>query len=1143
MKHKLLSLVLVMVMVLSLAPSITMNVKASDSVDMMVSYAQARIGRSGAELGYNDQWCAYFVCDCAAYAGESAAVPYNGSAHWLYFAVLNAGGQVVNSPQAGDLVFYNCSACDTNGDNISMDHVGLVENQYYSIEGNLGSAGSTLYTRTVRRKGLTERFSCDGHSTDDYISRVYVRPAYAGYSHEVDSSYGTNFTTYPKAEITAENIFNANHVQINSTSKIYTSDLCTIHEVYTDGCCKVTYPLDGGGTKTVYSKISLFKPLHTHNYTGTRVYESAHPHEITQRCVDYATCGGWIYTGEYYKAKDCEQCWYATINIGASSVSVSVGESKTISLSVTNGCLPDSAEAFVDFVPDNGVAEVTIKDRQATFTGLKAGTTNFKLSIYNDSSKSHLIASITIPITVTEVYTVSYDANGGTGAPDDQSKYHDETLTLSSTKPTRPGYTFLGWSLSGSATKASYQPGGNYAANESVTLYAVWKKVFYGDVNRDGKVTSIDMLYTARMCDGLEDGTEWAKITGDVNGDGSITSADTEQISLYINNKIAEFPVEAMVKQFMINSVSGRTRFYIGDEVETASMIMFYSQTSVIYDVTEYCDFTLPDTSTAGEKNVLVTFQDYSNSYSITIVKPSVILSEKSIAMIEGQSQNLTAVSDPSGQIITWSSSDTAVATVSNGTITAKSVGTATIYAKITYKGSTYQTKCSVTVNSAPKPTTVTIVSNPTKTTYYIGDSLSTSGLKLLVTYSDGSTKTITSGFTTSGFSSSTAGTKTVTVSYEGFTDTFTVAVKTPSITLSSSSKTLTVGDSSTITASTTPSGQSVTWTSSNTSVATVFGGTITAKSAGSATITAKFTYNGIAYSATCNVTVKAPTLTKIEVASNPTKTVYEIGESLNTSGLKLKLTYSNDSTETITGGFTTSGFSSATAGTKTVTVTYGDLTATFAVTVTAPAVDENMPQIVVESKKLTKGSEFTVAVEIKNNPGFSYLEVTPQYDSALTLVKVENGELISDFTKGKQYVWVSDEDVTEDGLLMTFTFSTAEDLEAGNYPVSFQVRTCANYDEQAVSLTVVPGNIEVIDFVYGDATGDGAVDGFDVIRLKKYLANYDYDTETSTVEIGFGADANGDGKVDGFDVIRLKKYLADYDYETGESSVVLGPK
>ena len=71
-------------------------------------------------------------------------------------------------------------------------------------------------------------------------------------------------------------------------------------------------------------------------------------------------------------------------------------------------------------------------------------------------------------------YTVSYDANGGSGAPGSQTKTQDATLTLSSTKPTRSGYTFLGWATSSSATSASYQPGGSYTANASVTLYAVW---------------------------------------------------------------------------------------------------------------------------------------------------------------------------------------------------------------------------------------------------------------------------------------------------------------------------------------------------------------------------------------------------------------------------------------------------------------------------------------------------------------------------------------------------------------------------------------------------------------------------------------------------------------------------------------------
>ena len=71
-------------------------------------------------------------------------------------------------------------------------------------------------------------------------------------------------------------------------------------------------------------------------------------------------------------------------------------------------------------------------------------------------------------------YTVSYSANGGSGAPASQTKTKDIALTLSGTKPTRSGYPFLGWATSSSATSASYQPGGRYTANASVTLYAVW---------------------------------------------------------------------------------------------------------------------------------------------------------------------------------------------------------------------------------------------------------------------------------------------------------------------------------------------------------------------------------------------------------------------------------------------------------------------------------------------------------------------------------------------------------------------------------------------------------------------------------------------------------------------------------------------
>lgn len=71
-------------------------------------------------------------------------------------------------------------------------------------------------------------------------------------------------------------------------------------------------------------------------------------------------------------------------------------------------------------------------------------------------------------------YTITYNANGGTGAPSSQVKTQGVTLTLSSTKPTRSGYLFLGWATSSNAATATYSAGASYATNASVTLYAVW---------------------------------------------------------------------------------------------------------------------------------------------------------------------------------------------------------------------------------------------------------------------------------------------------------------------------------------------------------------------------------------------------------------------------------------------------------------------------------------------------------------------------------------------------------------------------------------------------------------------------------------------------------------------------------------------
>lgn len=76
-------------------------------------------------------------------------------------------------------------------------------------------------------------------------------------------------------------------------------------------------------------------------------------------------------------------------------------------------------------------------------------------------------------------YKITFNGNGGSGAPSSQTKWYGESLTLSSTKPTKTGYTFKGWSTSSTATGATYSAGGSYTDNKAATLYAVWKAETY----------------------------------------------------------------------------------------------------------------------------------------------------------------------------------------------------------------------------------------------------------------------------------------------------------------------------------------------------------------------------------------------------------------------------------------------------------------------------------------------------------------------------------------------------------------------------------------------------------------------------------------------------------------------------------------
>lgn len=72
------------------------------------------------------------------------------------------------------------------------------------------------------------------------------------------------------------------------------------------------------------------------------------------------------------------------------------------------------------------------------------------------------------------VFTISYNANGGVGAPASQNKTIGQTVTISTAAPTRDNCAFIGWATSSTATTPEYYGGEIYYADASVTLYAVW---------------------------------------------------------------------------------------------------------------------------------------------------------------------------------------------------------------------------------------------------------------------------------------------------------------------------------------------------------------------------------------------------------------------------------------------------------------------------------------------------------------------------------------------------------------------------------------------------------------------------------------------------------------------------------------------
>ena len=272
-----------------------------------------------------------------------------------------------------------------------------------------------------------------------------------------------------------------------------------------------------------------------------------------------------------------------------------------------------------------------------------------------------------------------------------------------------------------------------------------------------------------------------------------------------------------------------------------------------------------------GAATITVTTEDGNHTatceVTVTVPVTGVTLSQTELPLLKGATAGLTATVSPpdaTNQKVTWSSNNTAVATVENGTVTAVSAGNATI--TVTTEDGNHTARCEVTVTVSAtgvtlSQTELSLAKGAKATLRATVVPSDATNQKVRWSSNNTSIATVENGTVTAV----SGGNATITVTTEDGNHTarcevvVTDPIPVSGVTLSQTELSLVKGTTATLTATVAPSdatNQKVTWRSNNTSVATVENGTVTAVSAGNASITVT-TEDGN-HTATCSVAVEA---------------------------------------------------------------------------------------------------------------------------------------------------------------------------------------------------------------------------------------------------------------------------------------------
>ena len=383
---------------------------------------------------------------------------------------------------------------------------------------------------------------------------------------------------------------------------------------------------------------------------------------------------------------------------------------------------------------------------------------------------------------------------------------------------------------------------------------------------------------------------------------------------------------------------------------------------------------------------------------------------------------------------------------------------------------------------------------------------------------------------------------------------TFTVIQLVTSITLNKTTLSLQTGQSETLTATVKPDNatdKTVSWTSSNTSVATVTSsGKVTAISKGSATITCTAN-DGSGVKATCLVTVTDPIIKVTSITLNKTSLSLETGQN---ETLTATVKPDNATDKTVTWSSTPTGIvtvdngkvTAISKGSATITCTAKDgsgVNATCEVTVKDPEPDgyTDISQysniVYLEPASTSPESTITLPVRMKNAQtnisGFQFDLVLPP---GVSVAKDEDNfyliELSTDRTTTRKHtvsaqlqadgtirvVCYSNNNSTfsgTDGNVLSMTLQVAADAPTGDQSIKLRdvVMTTPSLDSHNVPWVVSKLTIE--DYIPGDVNGDKLVNVVDVAGVVNLILN---NGDTSKLNRK-AADVNSDGNINVVDV------------------------